>query len=101
MDTRQDYELAALNLYPEDWQEFDNGFRVDHNANLRKVAESVFKVVFESLRFDEDLSSGVASAFLRRIGNCAPVGDYDKKVNSAYMSTALEYAIIKIRDRTN
>lgn len=98
MDIKQDYEIAALNLFPEDWMEFENGFRIDQNANIRKAVEPVFKHVFESLRFDEDLSVGVASAFLRRMGNYAPSTEYDKKVISSYMSTALEYAIIKIRD---
>ena len=98
MNTLEDYKKAALSLYPEEWKEFSNGLRVDQNANVRAVAEDVFKLVFDTLRFDQDLSLGVASAFLRRIGDYAPSSQYDKCDASAKMATALEYAIIKIRD---
>ena len=95
---KEDFQLAALKLYPEEWKEFDNGFKVDHNASKRDIAEEAFKYVFDTLRFDEDLLVGVVSAFLRRKGDYAPATICDKRIYAAYMGTALEYAIIKIRD---
>lgn len=98
IELKEDFENAALNLYPEDWQEFSNGFRVDHNASKRDIAEEVFKHVFNALVFDDDLAIGVASAFLRRQGEYAPVSQYDKWEISAHMKTSLTYAVIRIRD---
>ena len=95
IELKEDFEIAALKVYPEEWQEFDNGFRVDHNASKRNVAEEVFKHVFNALKFDNDLAEGVACAFLRRYEGDAPADKLDASVK---MATALTYAVIKIRD---
>lgn len=90
-----DYKQAALNMYPEEWQEFEGFFRVDHNANIRAVAEDVFKRVFEQLTFDEELHYSVASAFKQRVERFSMGGNDE---DAAFMATALQFAIIKIRD---
>ena len=74
----EEYKKAALNMYPEKWKEFENGVRVDQNANIRAVAEGFFKRVSESLPFDENLDLGVASAFLHRMAQYRPTCEHDK-----------------------
>lgn len=91
MSVKDDAKRAALNLYPEEWQEFPTGLMVDHNANLRNVAEEVFQHVFTVLQ-SEEVATGVSRAFLRRHKQW---GD-DPKFNTASMATALSYVRGKI-----
>lgn len=90
----EDYKQAALNLYPNDWVELDEGFKIDNNAGKRAVAEEVYRTVFEKLK-TEHVADSVAKAFLRR---AAKYGTCDNSINTANMSTALMAAIIAIRD---
>jgi len=92
MSIKDEAKLAALNLYPEDWQELPGGLKVDHNANVRAVAIEVFEHVFTALQ-SEKVAHGVSQAFLRRHEKW----ERDPRFIRANMATALMFAQLEIR----
>lgn len=80
-------EDIALSIYPEDWKEFNGGFRVDQNKGYRECSKPIIRHFLEVLKSDK-AALRIMLAFYRREHGFEPsAGEAPLLINN--MRTAL------------